>query len=95
MSKAVHLTPSKLVILLFGGVRPLARMLDKKPSAISQWQTTEDGGVPRKTHMKLLEIAKKKGVELTANDLVFGRTLSSAKIAEKRVEMNIDKRIKT
>jgi hypothetical protein len=95
MSKGVYLTPSKLVILLFGGVRPLARLLDKKPSSISQWQITADGGVPRKCHVKLLELAKKRSVELSAEDLVFGRTLSPNKVTTTRLELKIDKRIKT
>lgn len=95
MSKGVYLTPSKLVILLFGGVRPLARLLDKRPSSISQWQTTEDGGIPRKAQTKILELAKKKGIVLSAEDLVFGRTLTPSAVAKKRDEVGLDKRIKT
>ena len=95
MSKGVYLTPSKLVILLFGGVRPLARLLDKRPSTISQWQVTEDGGIPRKAQLKILELAKKKGIELTPDDLMLGRTLSPSAVAKKRDEVVLNKRIKT
>lgn len=92
--KGVYLSPAKLVILLFGGVRPLARLLDKAQSSVSKWQNTDDGGVPRKCHLKLLQIAKERGVELTPDDLVFGRTLFKNEVAKKRSDVNLDPRIK-
>lgn len=94
MSKT-YLTPAKLVILLFGGVRPLARLLGRAPSSVTKWQKIEDGGVPRKCHLRILEIAKQKGITLTPDDLVFGRTLSKTEAAKVRSENNIDPRIKT
>lgn len=95
MTKGVYLSPSKLVILLFGGVRPLARLLDKAQSSVSKWQTTDDGGVPRKCHVKLLTLAKQRGIDLTPEDLVFGRTLHKSVVASTRSKNHIDKRIKT
>ena len=95
MNKGIYLSPSKLVILLFGGVRPLARLLDKAQSSVSKWQTTEDGGIPRKCHVKILTIAKQRGITLTPEDLVFGRHIQKNELANTRRDNNIDKRIIT
>jgi hypothetical protein len=95
MSKGVYLTPSKLAILLFGGVRPLARAIGTKPNTVCVWQTRGDGGIPRQKQLLILEAAKKRGVQLTADDLTFGRHLPAKEIAKKREELGVDVRIKT
>lgn len=93
-NKGVYLTPSKLVILLFGGVRPLARLLNKTQSSVSKWQKSDDGDVPGKCHRQILDIAKKRGIELTAEDLVFGRVIKKEKVAALKTENNLDPRLK-
>lgn len=95
MSKKVYLPPAKLIILLFGGVRPVSRLVGIAQSAVSNWQKSEDQGVPRKHHVKLLDLAKQRDIILTAEDLVFGRNLTGPMIATMRLENNIDKRVKT
>jgi len=95
MQRNKHLPPSKLAILLFGGVRPLARAIDKAQSSVSKWQKSQDGGIPRKVHAVLLAVAKRKGIELTAEDLIYGRDISKSNIAELRTTNKIDARIKT
>lgn len=95
MSRGVYLTPSKYVILLFGGVRPLARLIGVKANTVSCWQTRRDGAIPSVNYKPILEAAKKRGIELTAEDLVFGKTLFKNEIATKRTENRIDRRIKT
>lgn len=92
MEKEVHLSPAKFCILVFGGVRPLARLLGRTASSVSKWQLN-DGGVPRKVHLDILKLAAKRGIELTANDLVFGRKLKKDAVAKLRSDNNIDKRI--
>lgn len=74
------LTPADLVIKRFGGVRPLARLLEKNPSTISLWRSRHMGripnrsgrGDPRGTHLQLLELAKSQQVALTADELING-----------------------
>lgn len=76
--RSPQLTPAALVVARFGGVRKLGRMLDIDPSSISKWiarggkipnSSREDG---RDTHQGLLELAKKEGVRLTAEELIQG-----------------------
>ncbi len=74
------LTPADLVIARFGGVRPLARELHMSPSTISLWRSRHGGkipntsanGDPKGTHLRLLDLAKKRRVELTADELIYG-----------------------
>lgn len=95
MSKGVYLTPSKYAILMFGGVRPLARLIGVKPNTVCSWQTRNEGAIPSSNFRLILDAAKKKGVDLTADDLVFGRTLTKNQIVEKRQEKNVHGRFKT
>jgi len=74
------LTPADLVIARFGGVRPLARNIGKNPSTISLWRTRHSGKIPNRsekgdpkgTHIRLLELAKKNKIQLTADELING-----------------------
>lgn len=93
-NKPIYLSPAKLVILLFGGIRPVARIVNIAHSGVSNWQKSKDGGVPRSHHITLLNIAKKRGVLLTAEDLTFGRNIQKNVLAKTMVENKIDKRIK-
>jgi len=72
------MSPAKYVISLFGGVRPTARALGRDPSAVSRWATSiKKGGlggrIPGTNHKKILQIAKRKGLDITAADLISGR----------------------
>lgn len=64
-------TPAEVVIDLFG-IRPLARELDVDPTTVIRWRSG-DGLVPAAYHVPLLDLAKRDGEKLTANDLVYGR----------------------
>lgn len=64
------LKPALLVIELFG-IRPLATDLDCSPTTVLRWR--KGGEVPGKWHKKLLELAKKREIALTAEELVYGR----------------------
>jgi hypothetical protein len=74
------LTPADLVIRRFGGVRPLARELGKNPSTVSLWTSRHQGKIPNRsangdpkgTHVRLLELAKRKSIPLTADELING-----------------------
>lgn len=70
--------PAKKVIEMFGGVRALARLLKIDSSVVSRWQTSKDkrgqgGLIPAGYQGKLLKLAERKGLELTADDLVKRR----------------------
>lgn len=66
-----HISPPELVINLFGGVRPLGRLLQIDPAAITRWR--KRGVIPTSSQRKLLEVAWEKGLELDAHDIIFGR----------------------
>lgn len=70
-------TPADIVISKFGGVRPLARLLEKDPSTIHRWRMPAargglDGRVPSVAQQRLLELARERGISLTADDLING-----------------------
>jgi hypothetical protein len=66
-----HITPVEIAITEFGGVRALARALNRDPAAVSRWKKT--GTVPTNVQKTLLETAWERGIKMTAHDLVFGR----------------------
>jgi hypothetical protein len=69
--------PADIVITKFGGVRPLARLLRKDPSTIHRWRMPAakgglDGRVPSSAQLRLIDLAKERGLTLTAEDLITG-----------------------
>lgn len=69
-------TPAETVITLFGGVRPLARELGRNPSNVSRWRKPKNeggtgGSVPTAMQGKILAIARRRGLELTAEQLIM------------------------
>jgi transposase-like protein len=71
------MTPADIVISRFQGVRPLARLLGKDPSTIHRWRKPAakgglNGRVPSAAQVRLLELAKERGVALTAEELING-----------------------
>ena len=65
------LTPADVAADAFGGVRRLARLLDRDPSAISRWKSS--GHIPANQQRRVLELAWERGIDLTGHDLIFGR----------------------
>lgn len=77
------MSPADIVITRFGGVRALARLLGKDPSTVTRWRQPKDKGgmdgrVPSAMQPVLLGLAKEKGVQLTATDLVLGSTCDAS-----------------
>lgn len=66
-----QITPVEIAITEFGGVRALARALNRDPAAVSRWK--KSGTVPTNVQKTLLETAWERGIKMTAHDLVFGR----------------------
>lgn len=71
-----HITPAETVITLFGGVRPLARLLGRNPSSVVRWRKPKtEGGtggvVPSSMQGKVLALAKAQGLPLRAEDLIY------------------------
>ena len=75
------MTPAKYVFHIFGGVRATARALNRTPSAVSKWAKPRkrggSGGEIPSIHQKLiLKIADERGLPITPNDLIYGRTVA-------------------
>lgn len=70
------MNPAELVIARFQGVRPLARLLKLDHSTVSRWPKKKPRGlgglIPSCHHLQLLDLAKEKGIALTAEELVRG-----------------------
>tara|TARA_R100000329_G_scaffold53123_1_gene48757 strand:- start:981 stop:1193 length:213 start_codon:yes stop_codon:yes gene_type:complete len=64
-------TPVQLAISSFGGVRELARSINRDPAAVSRWQRS--GNIPSSIQRKLLETAWDRGIDLSAYDVIFGK----------------------
>ena len=59
------MTPSKRIIDLFGGVRAVAKKLNKPVSTVGYWN---DSGIPAKHHDLFFDLAKAENVELRRED---------------------------
>ncbi len=65
-------TPYEVLISEFGGVRALARAVDRNPAAVNRWRKG-DGAIPSSIQRKVLETAWDRGIKITAHELIFGR----------------------
>ena len=68
-------TPADRCIDAFGGVRALARALERNPSSVVRWRKPKDeggsaGAVPSALQGRILAIAQARGLSLTAEDLI-------------------------
>lgn len=71
-------TPADKCIRAFGGIRALARALERNPSSILRWRKSKkDGGsagaVPSGLQGRVLELALQRGLDLKAEDLILRR----------------------
>ena len=69
-------TPADRCIDAFGGVRALARALERNPSSMVRWRKPKDeggsaGAVPSALQGRILAIAQARGLSLTAEDLIL------------------------
>lgn len=64
-------SPAAWVIHVFGGVRAAGRAIGRDKASVCIWQRS--GLVPTSSLRKILEIARKRGLDITAEDLILGR----------------------
>ena len=77
-------SPAQYVIHIFGGVRATARAISRTPGAIGFWKRDRNkggfgGDIPGSMHKKILVIAKQSGLDLTPDDLIYGRKITITK----------------
>lgn len=76
----MHLNPAQYVIKVFGGVRATARAIGRRPGAVINWKNPKkrggcDGHVPSAAQRLILQIATDEGLDITPDDLMFGRDI--------------------
>jgi len=69
-------TPADKCITAFGGVRALARALERNPSSVVRWRKPKDeggsaGAVPSSLQGRILAMAQERGLSLTAEDMIL------------------------
>ena len=57
---------AKNIISMFGGIRPLARLLGYPPSTVQNWERRNS--IPAKQQQKLLLTGIETGLKITPND---------------------------
>lgn len=89
-----QLSPAAYVVQVFGGVRKTADAINRTPGAVSLWFRSKErkgcaGGVPRSAQHAILEVAKVRGLDITANDLIYGREIQEESSADKEAEAKL------
>ena len=77
-SELIPMSPADIVITAFGGVNDTAKALNRDPSTVSRWRLSKEhkgcgGSIPSGVQRVILEEAKKRGLDITPNDLIYGR----------------------
>lgn len=74
------LTPAKYVIFMLGGVRATGRLIGRCSGTVCKWKLPKiEGGtggfIPTSARRLVLEYAKKHNIDITSQDLDYGRTV--------------------
>lgn len=69
----MKLTPTEYVIRQFGSIANLARFLESTVQGVGRWRRDREGRIPDTYHIRILDHAKRKGLDLTPEDLIYGR----------------------
>lgn len=77
----MKLTPAEYIAFMLGGYREAGRLLGRHNSVVSHWKTAKgrEGQIPSGYHKTILEMAKKKKLDITAHDLIYGRDVKPQK----------------
>lgn len=78
------MNPAQYVISEFGGIRATGRAIGRHQSSVHRWlDSKQDGGsgglIPSENHRKILAEAKKRGLDITPDHLVYGDKIPPAK----------------
>ncbi len=78
----MHLNPGEYIILIFGGAAPAARALGRHRTCPTKWK--ERGEIPSTSFKHIKAVADKLGLDVTLEDLVYGRTISKTKMLPRK-----------
>ena len=66
------MTPVELCTSQFGGLRKMAKAINRDAAAVSRWKNTH-GCIPHSVQKKLLQAAWDRGLHISAHDIIFGK----------------------
>ncbi len=74
----MKMTPAEYVRYVFGSNQAVAIVVDRDSSSISRWNAHKMRGgcgglIPRIAQLKILEYAQRHKLDITADDLIYGR----------------------
>lgn len=72
-----RLTPAQYVIRTFGSIHKVATAIGKTPGAVWRWKSKGSKAIPGPSQQLILQAAKKLNLDITPNDLIYGREVSS------------------
>lgn len=70
-----YLTPAQYLIHTFLGLRRAARAVGIDPSNLCRWAQRPEGYIPAQVQLKVIKAAKERGVELTSDDIIYGKMI--------------------
>lgn len=78
----MHMNPAQYVVHVFGGVRKTAKEIGRSPSSVSKWNKPCarkgcGGMLPRLAQEAVLHVAKIKKLDITPDDLMYGRDVKN------------------
>lgn len=68
------LNPAEYAIRTFGGVRSLAATISRSPGTVSFWR--KSGFIPSRNQRDILMAARRRHLDLNAEDIILGRKLN-------------------
>lgn len=68
----IQMSPAEYVIQVFGGVRATGRAIGRDATSVFLWKG--NGRIPTANLRKILKVAKLKKLDITAEDLILGRS---------------------
>lgn len=76
----VRLTPAQYVIGVFGSVHKTAKALKIRAPSVSKWYSPRraddlNGFIPLRSCIKILRLAGERDLDITPNDLFYGRKI--------------------
>lgn len=74
------MSPAEYVLFIFGGPAKLASQIGVHRTTPTRWPMAaaakgNDGLIPSNKQRRILELGKRQGKDLTAEDLIYGRML--------------------
>lgn len=70
----MKLSPAAYVVHVFGGLAATSAALGRDKSTISRWRTG-NGRIPGPVRPWVLEVARRKNLPITSEDLDYGRNV--------------------